>query len=105
MDTEHLYALTADDILNKLAAIEAELDSLNAQRAAYREVLTTFYKDGTVNDKLDNGNGFKLNWQVTGTRWKYSDAIAKAQAMEQAEGIATKSVTYGWKKQVTKPKF
>ena len=105
MDTEQLYNLAADDILDKLAAIEAELEALNDQRAAYREVLTTFYKDGTINDKLDNGNGFKLNWQVTGTRWKYSDAIAKAQKMEQAEGIATKSVTYGWKKQIARPKF
>ena len=105
MDTEHLYNLAADDILDKLAAVESQIEDLTAQKTAYREVLTTFYKDGTINDKLDNGNGFKLNWQVTGTRWKYSKAISTAQAMEQAEGIATKSVTYGWKKQAAKPKF
>jgi len=105
MDTEHLYNLAADDILDKLAAVESQIEDLTAQKTAYREVLTTFYKDGTINDKLDNGKGFKLNWQITGTRWQYSDAIATAQKMEQAEGIATKSVTHGWKKQTAKPKF
>ena len=105
MDTEQLYNLTAEDILDKLAAVESQIDDLTAQKTAYREVLTTFYKDGTINDKLDNGNGYKLNWQITGTRWIYSDAIATAQKMEQAEGIATKTITHGWKKQVARPKL
>ena len=105
MDTEQLYTLTADDILDKLAAVELQIEDLTAQKAAYREVLTTFYKDGTINDKLDNGNGFKLNWQITGTTYKYSDALVKAQKMERAEGIAIKKVTYGWKKQSFKPQF
>ena len=105
MDTEQLYNHTAEDILDKLAAVESQIDDLTAQKTAYREVLTTFYKDGTINDKLDNGNGYKLNWQITATRWKYSDAIATAQKMEQAEGIATKTITHGWKKQVARPKL
>ena len=49
MDTEQLYNLAADDILDKLAAIESQIEDLTAQKTAYRDVLTTFYKDGTIN--------------------------------------------------------
>ena len=109
MNTEQLYTLTADDILDKLAAVESQIEDLTAQKTAYREVLTTFYKDGTINDKLDNGNGYRLNWTSVHTSYKYSDALTKQiktlKQQEEYEGIAIKKVTFGWKKQTAKPKF
>ena len=106
MDTEQLYALTADDILDKLYDVENQMDDLAKQKAIYREVLLTFRQDGTIGDELEC-NGDKWKYQKTGTRWSYSKELAdkhkKEQQMEQAEGIATKKVTYGWKRYPNRP--
>mgnify|MGYP001213759731 CR=1 FL=1 len=108
MDTEQLYRLTADDILSKLHADENQKDELVKRITIYREVLATFRQDGTIGDELEC-HGDKWKYQKTNTKWTYSKdltaQIKKYQQLEQAEGIATKSVSYGWKRYPHRPKF
>ena len=108
MDTEQLYTQTADIILEKLDAVETKIDQLLKQKEQYREVLATFRQDGTVNDTLEY-QGTKWKWQKTSTTWKYSQAliaeIKNKQAMEKAEGIATASIKYSWKRYPRKLEF
>ena len=108
MDTEQLYTLTADDILDKLYDVENQMDDLAKRKAIYREVLLTFRQDGTIGDELEC-NGDKWKYQKTSTKWTYSKnllaQIKKDQQLEQSEGIATKSVSYGWKRYPNKSKF
>ena len=109
MDIEKIYTLGQwEGILERLAETEKQIDELTAKKNLYREVLLTFRQDGTIGDTLEC-NGDQWKYQRTHTKWTYSKdltaQIKRDQQLEQAEGIATKSVTYGWKRYPYRPKL
>ena len=101
MTVQNSGALTADDVLDRLADLISQKQQAEEGIEEAKTVLELMRKNGLIGDELSHP-ALTLKWQSRST-WQYSSAVKDLQSMEKIDGSATKKSSEGWTARPTKP--